>query len=179
MAKVIAVLGDGGSGKTRLINELVIRHPSNFKKIVTCTSRPVRSSEREGEDYHFHPESYFVSNPSLVLTKKTDVGHYYGTRADDLDAKGNQHLLITLRIFGLHRLIELNLPRVIAINISIDHELKVARMRSRGDSEAAIEDRIRLDAEDRANVDWRGVTIIHLDASDELKTKVKKVLEAC
>ena len=178
MAKVIAVLGDGGSGKTTLITKLTENHPDRFRKVVTCTSRPIRPGEVEGQDYNFHPDNYFIDNPQLVLVKKAEGGHHYGTRLADLDARSH-HLLITLRFVGLRRLMELGLPNLVAIHINVTRELKIQRMRERGDTAEMISGRLTFDDQDRGMADWSAFEVIELDASETLERKIAQVLGAC
>ncbi len=175
MKKLFVFVGDGGSGKTTLIAELTKRYPRQFQKLVTCTSRLPRKDEVTGTDYHFHVENYFIDNPELVLVKRTDKGDYYGTRLPDPTPK-NLHSLLTLRFAGIQRLVALGLGNVTVINISITEDLKIARMRQRGDSEHMIRDRLEIDASDRAGVDWGQFPIVHLNAADTIDANVASII---
>ena len=178
MKKLFVFVGDGGSGKTTLIAELVRKHPDKFKKVVTYTSRPMRTDETDGEDYHFLPTSYFMNNPDLVLVKQTNNGHYYGTRKDDLQST-THHLLLTLRFAGVSKLVNLGLSNVDVVRISVSETLKIERMRKRGDIEEMITDRLRFDAADKTNVNYGGLPIIDLQAADALSEKVEHILRVC
>jgi len=178
MKNLFVLVGDGGSGKTTLIAELTKRHPDKFRKVVTRTSRPMRPGEVDGEDYHFLPVQYFVNNPNLVLTKKTDNGNYYGTHKGDLQS-ATHHLLLTLRFVGISKLINLRLSNVTVVRISVTETLKTERMRLRGDTEEMITNRLRFDTADKANVNYGDFSIIDLQAADALTDKVGSVLRAC
>lgn len=178
MKKLFVFIGDGGSGKTTLIAELTKRHPDKFKKVVTCTSRLPRIGEVDGSDYHFLPTVYFADNPELVLVKQADKGHYYGTRKVDLRSD-THHLLLTLRFAGVRSLVDLGLNNVTIVRISITENLKIERMRGRGDTEATIVQRLKYDDEDRAGINWEGFEIIDLQATDTLAEKVEQILKAC
>lgn len=178
MKKLFVFVGDGGSGKSTIITELAKRHPDKFKKVVSCTSRLPRINEVDGVDYHFRSATYFVNNPELVLVKQTDKGDYYGTRKVDLRSD-THHPLLTLRFVGICKLINLGLNNVAIVRISISQDLKVERMRGRGDTEAMIAQRLKYDDEDRAGVSWEGFAVIDLQATDSLTEKVEQIVKAC
>ena len=50
--KIIALMGEAGSGKDFLLKAAKIRYPE-YHSIVSCTSRPPREGEVDGEAYHF------------------------------------------------------------------------------------------------------------------------------
>lgn len=178
MKKLFVFLGDGGSGKTTLISELVRRHPDMFRKVVTCTSRPMRSGEIDGEDYYFLPQEYFVDNKDLVLAKKTDDGYYYGTRRADL-FPSSHHLLLTSKPTGVRKLLDLGCRNITAVCIAISEKLKIERMRQRGDSEEMIADRLRADAAIRSEGGLMDIPIIRLQAIQSIEEEVASVLRAC
>lgn len=178
MKKLFIFIGDGGSGKTTLIAELAKRYPDKFKKLVTCTSRPARVDEVMGEDYHFFTADYFVDNRHLVLVKKTPDGNWYGTKEADLYSDTHSPLL-ALRFAGISQLAKLGINNVAIVRIAITEELKIQRMRQRGDTEAMITRRLEFDVADRANVDWKLIPIIDLEATEALDEKVRRVFRAC
>lgn len=177
MKKMFVFLGDSGSGKTTIITELTKRHPDKFMKVVTCTSRPLRFSEMDGVDYHFLPVSYFLDNPELVLVKKTQNGHYYGTRKNDLFLN-THHLLLTSRPTGVPKLIMLGFSNIVVVLTKISVTLKTERMRQRGDSEQMISERMESDS-CSAEVDFGDVPVVELDAVQRLDEKVGLILKAC
>lgn len=179
MKKLVVFIGESGSGKTTLIAELAKKYSDRFKRVVTCTSRTPRAGEVDGVDYHFLPEEYFVNNPDLVLVKKTEAGDYYGTRKTDLRSD-THHLLLTLRPFGVNKLINRNIENLLVVRISITKDLKTERMRQRGDTEEMITSRIRRDARERYHrVEWEHIPVIELEAVETLDEKVKRILRAC
>ncbi len=177
MKKIFVFVGDGGSGKSTLIAELTKSYPDKFRKVVTCTSRSPRTSEVNGVDYHFLHATYFVNNPELVLIKQTDKGDYYATRKVNLRADTHSPLL-TLRFAGIPKLVNLGLDNVVIVRISITEDIKIERMRGRGDTEAMIVQRLKYDDEDRTGVNWEGFEIIELQATDLLAEKVEQIIKA-
>lgn len=178
MKKLFVFVGDGGSGKTTLIAELTKRHPDKFRKVVTCTSRPPRISEIDGVDYHFLPVSYFLDNPDLVLIKQTEDGDYYGTKKVDL-MSDTHRLLLPLRPAGVHKLANLGIDSIAVVHILITEDLKIERMRQRGDDEETIVRRLEFDTADKADIDWGGLEVINLQATTPLAEKIEQILKAC
>jgi guanylate kinase len=178
MKKMFVFVGDGGSGKTVLATKLEKKYPDRFKKVVTCTSRTPRVGEIDGVDYHFLPEECFVNNPGLLLVKKTDKGDYYGTRRGDL-ISDTHNLILPLRPTGVRKLSSLGIHNIIVVHILITEDLKIERMRHRGDSEEAIACRLESDVLDNIEINWTGLEVISLQASTPLAEKVERILRAC
>jgi guanylate kinase len=68
-----------GAGKTTLVDAL--RETSEFVYSVSCTTRPGRTGEVDGEDYQFMAESEFNTRMEAgeFLEHATVHGHHYGT----------------------------------------------------------------------------------------------------
>lgn len=77
------VSAPSGAGKTSLVNALVNDHPE-IRISVSHTTRPIRSGERDGVDYHFVERQTFqdmIAN-SRFLEHAEVFGNFYGTSAD-------------------------------------------------------------------------------------------------
>jgi guanylate kinase len=76
---LFVVSAPSGAGKTTLCDAL--RQTPDFVYSVSCTTRPPRAGEIEGEDYHFLPEPDFRARVEagefLEFAKVHE--HYYGT----------------------------------------------------------------------------------------------------
>jgi guanylate kinase len=76
---LFVVSAPSGAGKTTLCDAL--RQTPDFVYSVSCTTRPPRAGEVEGEDYHFLTEEDFLdrvaANEFLEHAKVHE--HYYGT----------------------------------------------------------------------------------------------------
>ena len=64
MYKIIALIGQSGSGKDTILKELITAHPDKFHKIVPCTTRPIRENEEHGKSY------FFLTNDEFALKAK-------------------------------------------------------------------------------------------------------------
>lgn len=86
MYKIIAICGKSGSGKDKVLKEVLSADPS-LHKIVHFTSRPQRENEIDGEDYHFITRKEAVelitSNNLIEATMFNDW--MYGTTLNGLD----------------------------------------------------------------------------------------------
>lgn len=179
MRKLFVVIGESGSGKTTLVNNLVKKYPEKFQKVVTCTSRAPREGEVEGEDYYFLPREYFNNNPNLVLAKHPENGVCYGTRKSDLCSE-THHLLLASKPSGVQKLMALGFTNIVVIRMKIEEDLKIKRMRQRGDSEQMILERSESDASITQEVNFSDkVTIIEIDASQSLEKKTENIVRAC
>jgi len=68
-----------GAGKTTLVDAL--RKTSEFVYSVSCTTRPARTAEAEGQDYQFLTEQEFAARVKAgeFLEHAQVHGHHYGT----------------------------------------------------------------------------------------------------
>jgi len=76
---LFVISAPSGAGKTTLVE--AFRQTPEFVYSVSCTTRPARTGEIEGEDYHFLRESDFLARVEAgeFLEYAEVHGHYYGT----------------------------------------------------------------------------------------------------
>ena len=83
--EIIAIMGEAGSGKDTVMQEVLKRRP-DIHEIVSCTTRPPRDYEVEGVNYYFLSPEVFgqkvVNNEMLEATCFNDW--FYGTSKDSL-----------------------------------------------------------------------------------------------
>lgn len=75
MGRIFYIMGKSSSGKDTIFKELLKKQELNLKKIVLYTTRPIRSSETEGVQYHFVDEA--------ELQRLQDAGKVIELRAYD------------------------------------------------------------------------------------------------
>lgn len=79
--KLFLILGPSGSGKGTVLSALKERHPE-FVFPLSCTTRPRRSSEHDGEVYHFISRTAFeekIEKGEFLEYAIVHHDHYYGT----------------------------------------------------------------------------------------------------
>lgn len=80
MYKIIAIMGEAGSGKDSLM-QAVLRKRPDFHEVIQCTTRPKREGEVEGVNYYYYTPEQFgdrvLHNEMLECTVHNDW--FYGT----------------------------------------------------------------------------------------------------
>jgi len=91
-----------GAGKTTLVDAL--RQTSEFTYLVSCTTRPARAGEVDGEDYRFLSDEEFNARAKAgeFLEDATVHGHRYGTLLKPIveDLMNGQDVLIDIDTQG-------------------------------------------------------------------------------
>lgn len=86
MYKIIALIGEAGSGKDTILKEVLAAAPTTFNEIISCTTRPPREGEVDGVNYFFidaEEFAYKVLNYEMIeATSFNDW--FYGTSYDTL-----------------------------------------------------------------------------------------------
>lgn len=85
--RIVIISGPSGIGKDTIIKEIAKK--DNFRFEVPYTTRPPRSREVEGVDYHYITRSNFqvgIKNNRFLEWDYT-IGHYYGFEPSLLDSK--------------------------------------------------------------------------------------------
>lgn len=85
MYKIIALIGEAGTGKDSLLKEILTQEPS-FHEIINCTTRPKREGEIEGVNYFYYTPEQFgekvLQYEMLECTVFNDW--FYGTSYESL-----------------------------------------------------------------------------------------------
>lgn len=85
MYKIIAIMGEAGSGKDSLMQEILKLKPE-FHEIISCTTRPKRQGEIEGVNYYYYTPEQFgdrvLHDEMLECTVFNDW--FYGTSYDSV-----------------------------------------------------------------------------------------------
>ena len=86
MYNIIAIMGKAGAGKDTLLDALCDLHPE-WNKIISCTTRPPREGEVDGESYFFLSQDEFLDKmyDGSMLEVSSFRGWSYGTSLDGLD----------------------------------------------------------------------------------------------
>lgn len=86
MYKIIALIGEAGSGKDTILKKVLETYP-HLHEIISCTTRPKRENEREGINYYYLSKEEFaekvLNGDMLEATCFNDW--FYGTSKSSLD----------------------------------------------------------------------------------------------
>ena len=118
---IYCILGKSNSGKTTLAKYL--KDKMNIETVITCTTRPMRSSEKQHIDYHFLSKE--EADKLLELGEFVETTYYtvaggdvwlYGTKKSDIDTSKNQ--LIVVNPYGYKSFKEIYGDNVIGIYLN-------------------------------------------------------------
>lgn len=173
---LLVVSGPSGVGKSSVVDGLLEETGAAFS--VSATTRPPRSGEVDGEDYHFVSPAAFdrLIDDGELLEWAEYGGYRYGTpRAPVLEhLEAGENVVLDIENNGAHQ-VKAAFPEAVLVFIvppSID-ELE-RRLRSRGDtSDEAV--RKRLSVAESQIADAEG-SFDHLVVNDVLETAISQVI---
>jgi guanylate kinase len=175
---VLVISGPSGSGKSTLCDRLLGAVSGNYGLVVSHTSRPIRGTEVDGEDYVFVSKEQFKENLSndMYLEWAEVHGNYYGTPISHVQQFQNEGKDVVLEIDvqgGLQ--VKEKLPDTVLIFVAPPAFSQIEkRLTGRGtDSKEVIEHRLK-------NAIWELDQIPHYDyllLNDELEKAVKELHE--
>lgn len=143
MKTLFCLVGRSGCGKDTIAKELEKRYDLNV--ISSFTTRDIREGERNGVEHIFISKAKFLK---MFFSRKLSAWtyfnkHFYGTtkqavRNNDIyvvDVKGVESLIKTMK----------KKVKIVPIQIMVDSDTLVERMRHRGDSDDKINSRLKND----------------------------------
>ena len=143
----VVLSAPSGGGKTTLATELIARFP-NARRSISSTTRPARTTEIEGQDYHFISDAEFdkLVNESAFAEWALVHGFRYGTTRSSLKEgqdKG-EILFLAIDVQGAKN-IKKAMPEALLIFVTPpDFDVLETRLRKRG-TESDQEIRKRLE----------------------------------
>jgi guanylate kinase len=115
----------------------------DMKQVISCTTRPKRPAEVEGQDYYFLTPDQFAEAQARdeFVELSTINNHFYGIRSNDIQrmflTSGSIYLI--LNRFGAATLKKLYGDKVVRIFIYANRDILEKRLRESDDSEADIQ----------------------------------------
>jgi len=145
---MIILIGESGSGKTTILNEL---EKMGFKKAKNHTTRPKRKTDDELNEYKFLTKEEFnkMWDEGKLLQRAEFNNEFYGISTDSL--KPNIACVsITDSVKDIKKRVEELKIKDVDIKtfyIYVPQEERINRMLKRGDSADAINKRLEIDKE--------------------------------
>lgn len=145
---MIILIGESGSGKTTILNELVKR---GYTKAINHTTRPMREEEAENPEYVFVSKDEFNSmwDEGKLLQRAEFNNEYYGMSVESLkDDVACIQIADSIKDVKA-RALELGFDNknIVSFYIYVPAEERTKRMLSRGDSIESIQKRLEIDNE--------------------------------
>lgn len=133
---LLCILGFSASGKDTVTKGVINKF--NFTKITQHTSRPRRTSEINGVDYHFVSmqdfEASITSQEFISYREFNTISGmwYYGIKKESINLNEKEILIIDIEgLIELKNNIECK--DIISIFIDVDYELRLERVKNRRD----------------------------------------------
>lgn len=170
--RIIVMVGPSGSGKTS-IGEVLSRN--GVQRLTTSTTRNPREGEVNGVDYYFRKFSELDSDDFVEQTIYN--GNRYGLTKEEVSNQLKQHdvVHVSLDQSGAEAVLETFPDEACIIFVSITEEEMIHRMEKRGDSEEAIQERIRFcrETDELTPPEFAEMIIIN----DNIERTAKNILE--
>src|SRR5947199_8548460 len=96
---LVLISAPSGGGKTTICEQLLAARPQ-MTRAVTCTTRPARPGEKDGEDYYFLDAGSFLKRVQAgnFLEHATVYGNSYGTLKSEVLGKLRQGKDVLLNV---------------------------------------------------------------------------------
>lgn len=155
MYKVLAIIGESGSGKDTILQEVFRKYP-NLHKVINCTSRPIREKEQDGVNYYFYSVEEFQDKIKRgeILEYAIFNNWYYGTSFDSL--KEDQINIGAFNPAAIRQLIMRDDVQLITVYLRRPAKLRLLGQLNREDDPNVSEiiRRAAADEKDFANLDF-------------------------
>lgn len=150
MKKVFLILGKSGSGKDTLVRNIVERGEIGVQRLVRDTSRPQRTSEKDGVDYNFKTASEMRNSMSSYIEWDCFNDWFYATNKDAIPEGVS---IMTGSISTYESLVKTTQDfELYTIYLNIDKETQRERLLLRGDSQEEVARRIKADDKDFTHI---------------------------
>lgn len=140
--RVICVLGEGGSGKSTIVDYLLENYSHRYDTRLEYTSRPIRQEEVDGVDYHFITVDDFYAQDSSWASRfyLPNNNWIYGYKKEQLNNLDRDTLLVvnpTAYRYVKSYCIENDID-MLSIYLKLSWRERAKRMVDRGDGQLEI-----------------------------------------
>ena len=134
MGKIFCIMGKSGTGKDTILRELLANERLGLKKIIPYTTRPIRTGEVEGDEYHFCDRARMeelIASGTVIEKRTYDTMHgkwdYFTVDDGQVDLESSNYALIgTLPVYT-SLCSYYSKSQVVPIYIEIDDGLRLSR----------------------------------------------------
>jgi guanylate kinase len=179
--KLVVLAGPAAVGRGALANDLSKWLP--LKKVISTTTRPIRSGEKRGIDYHFVDNARFetlIEQDSLI-TYAEYSGQYYGWLRSELKKPVGLGL-VPLLVAGPKEAIKIQrqFPTALTIFVKPDSISAIKkRLMAQGGTLDEIEERIRFAKEAISKANTFAYSVINSDGKfDDTVRTIKRIIKS-
>ena len=135
MSKIFILMGKSASGKDTLYQMLLADQTLQLKQVVPYTTRPIRSGETQGREYHFVEETELIKfqQANKVIEHRAyktihGLWHYFTADDGQINLSGNQHYLMIDTLAGYIQLVQyFGVAQVVPLYIEVEDGLRLFR----------------------------------------------------
>jgi guanylate kinase len=162
-----------GGGKTTIAHEL-LRQRRDLGYSVSCTTRPMREGEKEGEDYYFLTrEDFAAAQARREFAESAEVhGNMYGTLRREVDRviASGRHVVMDIDVQGTRQFVEVYPHSVLIFVLPPDAGVMLGRLTGRGTESAdSLTRRLRSAVAELRSVDIYGYLVVNDDLGDAVR----------
>lgn len=131
---IFVFTGPDGSGRKTVAD--MVGSTLGLQKVLSCTTRPCRPAEQDGQDYHFITEEQFLAAKEageFVETIEIN-GYHYGIKSKDIEEcfEGNDFIYLIINAQGARTLKKAYGDKVTRLFIYVSREVIIERQKALG-----------------------------------------------
>ncbi len=182
--KLIIFSAPSGAGKTTIVRHLLTHHADKMEFSISATTRDLRGTEVDGQDYYFISKDEFlhkIARHDFIEFEEVYSGTFYGTLKSEIDriwALGKA-VIFDIDVVGGLRLKSKFPEQALAIFVNPPSlEVLKERLRGRGtDSEEKLQERFAKAELELSYADKFDVVLNNFDLDAACKEAEELVLE--
>ena len=174
--KILALIGEAGSGKDTLMQRILAKAPG-LHEIISCTTREPREGEVHGKNYFFLTEEEFAQKVlNLEMLEATHKNWFYGTSIDSLDES-----VVNIGVFnpdGIYALLESPEVDLIPVYVRAKPKTRLLRQLNREEN-PNVDEIIRRYGADKEDFEefYFQHFIVDNETEEDLDTAVNLILQ--
>jgi guanylate kinase len=170
-----------GGGKTTIAKELLERR-RDVGYSVSCTTRPAREGEVNGNDYYFlSPETFEDRRERGEFAESAEVhGNLYGTLRSEVDRvlESRRHVVMDIDVQGARQFVAAYPDSVLVFLLPPNAEVLLSRLKGRGtENPETLARRLKSAVEELRAVDLYGYLVLNQDL-DEAVRSVSSIVDS-